>query len=85
MILLLVSLTVFLSECYQIKQGINESEETGSTCACGKMYMPLCGSDDKTYHNKCEFECRKKKLKNVKGETLHVVKDEPCEGFDEDY
>lgn len=41
------------------------------TRACNKMYMPLCGSDDETYSNKCEM-CRitgeQRKLVSVKHE-----------------
>jgi len=42
---------------------------------CPKIYLPVCGSDGKTYNNKCLLEV----AACESGEDLEVVKEGPCE------
>ncbi|CAK1551509.1 unnamed protein product [Leptosia nina] len=41
-------------------QGECQKEEL---CICAKIYLPICGSDDKTYDNECELKCSNNKNK----------------------
>lgn len=43
---------------------ITENSEAMKTCACARVYEPVCGTDDKTYANPCTFDCAK--LSNTK-------------------
>jgi len=37
--------------CFGLVMGDLES------CSCSKLYLPVCGTDNKTYNNNCLFEC----------------------------
>lgn len=48
-------------------------------CICTKIYMPVCGTDDKTYPNMCSLNCAQKKDK-----TLQVKHEGECSQADSD-
>uniref|UniRef100_A0A1L8DP32 Putative kazal-type serine protease inhibitor-like protein n=1 Tax=Nyssomyia neivai TaxID=330878 RepID=A0A1L8DP32_9DIPT len=53
-----------------------EAQEKVS-CPCPRIYLPVCGSDDVTYSNKCEFECV---AKSAKGRSLSIKREGRCDG-----
>ncbi|XP_017771018.1 PREDICTED: serine protease inhibitor dipetalogastin-like [Nicrophorus vespilloides] len=49
-------------------------------CACPAIYMPVCGSDGKTYSTKCQLECLSK---GSPDSNLRIVKVGECESKEE--
>ncbi len=69
--LALLSLSILLYSCSSSESHNKTQDTTNETktqeankvtplknCLCVKMYMPVCGKDQKTYGNACEAECR---------------------------
>lgn len=61
------------------------SIQSSHTCSCSREYKPICGSDDVTYGNKCQFMCEKeiKSDLEIKNEGVCVPskasqEPEPC-------
>ncbi|NXU56538.1 IOVO protein, partial [Turnix velox] len=44
-----------MGSCYQQSQDINCTPQKGSNLICTNEYNPICGSDGRTYGNKCQF------------------------------
>ncbi|XP_023791639.1 double-headed protease inhibitor, submandibular gland-like [Cyanistes caeruleus] len=44
-------------ECFQLQQNINIdcNQQKGGSLICTSEYNPICGSDGRTYGNKCKF------------------------------
>ncbi|XP_031623846.1 serine protease inhibitor dipetalogastin-like [Contarinia nasturtii] len=49
-----------------INNEVIEMDSVIEQCACPLILSPVCGSDEKTYSNQCEFDCEKKITRNLK-------------------
>ncbi|XP_075224860.1 ovomucoid-like [Lycorma delicatula] len=36
------------------------------SCACNRMFRPVCGTDDETYSNECLLNCRMKEVNGLR-------------------
>lgn len=53
-------------------------ETTSAVCPCPRILDPVCGSNQRTYNNKCELECD---AKTVQGRSigLKIYRSGRCE------
>lgn len=61
--------------CGETSDNIIPSDELG--CVCPRNYDPVCASNNKTYNNKCLFECAKEFYR--KSFELKIQKSGRCE------
>ncbi|KFB39822.1 AGAP009527-PA-like protein [Anopheles sinensis] len=47
-------------------------------CACPRIYMPVCGSDLKTYSNRCELNCSVDSPRG-RASNLRLLREGSCE------
>lgn len=46
-------------ECVEENQISDKADSVMEPCVCPLNYSPICGSDDRTYSNECDFNCEK--------------------------
>lgn len=51
-------------------------------CPCPRILNPVCASNNKTYSNKCLFECARKYYERTKGLSIKIVKSGRCDAAD---
>lgn len=56
----------FRGECKKMIYALFNDLNEDDLCACTFDYSPVCGTNDKTYPNKCMLECDQRKSKNLK-------------------
>lgn len=42
-----------------------ELKKTNRACKCSREYVPICGTDDQTYWNECQFDCQRGQNPNL--------------------
>lgn len=57
-------------ECGRENRISDETDSNMEPCVCPLIYSPICGSDDRTYSNECDFNCEKKR--NEELEITHT-------------
>lgn len=48
-------------KCGKENRILDEADSIMDPCVCPQDYSPICGSDDRTYSNACDFNCEKKR------------------------
>lgn len=54
-----------------------EMDSVTEQCECPFSYLPVCGSDGRTFSNECEFDCEKEINKNLKISYTGTCKSAP--------
>uniref|UniRef100_A0AAG5CXZ0 Kazal-like domain-containing protein n=1 Tax=Anopheles atroparvus TaxID=41427 RepID=A0AAG5CXZ0_ANOAO len=55
-----------------------QSRNHNGVCACPRIYLPVCGTDMKTYSNSCLLKCG---IESPRGRAmkLRLLKEGPCD------
>lgn len=48
-------------------------------CPCPRIMDPVCASNNKTYSNKCLFECAKKYYERTRGLNIKIIRSGRCD------
>ncbi|KAI8042357.1 serine protease inhibitor Kazal-type 2-like [Drosophila gunungcola] len=46
-------------------------------CPCPRNFDPVCGSDLNTYPNRCEFDCKRRKVER-QGRSMGILRSGNC-------
>ncbi|XP_037958874.1 serine protease inhibitor dipetalogastin-like [Teleopsis dalmanni] len=68
--------TFIILSCLAVFAMANEDADydpISADCFCPRMYIPVCGSDGRTYHNQCDLECAQ-----TRGVAITVVREGTC-------
>lgn len=68
--------TALLLSCVAIAIASEEYKDHQSDgCVCGRIYLPVCASNGKTYPNECEFRC----VQKHRNADLRITREGVCE------
>lgn len=76
-LVLMISFVIVISstiEASAIPEPDNSPSRGRSSCACPRMYDPICGSNGITYGNECTFLCAARKRTD-----LRIVRRDACD------
>ncbi|XP_017464734.1 PREDICTED: ovomucoid-like [Rhagoletis zephyria] len=55
----------------------DEVDNDLATCICDRSLAPICGSDNRTYNNRCLFDCKRSILARL-GRVLSILREGAC-------
>lgn len=73
-VVLMISIVVIISLTIEASAIPEPGPYSRSSCACPRMYDPICGSNGITYGNECTFLCAARKKAD-----LTILKRDACD------